>query len=234
MLISLMRKLSLAKSFLACLVLFNSSFVNADIYRSKSEDNVDKWSTQALDTSYTKTSISEDQPIIFSKPLNANSLKQNTIINRSRKNSLAMTSLYKEMTDISNKYNVDPDLVKALVAVESNFNTHVISPKGARGLMQLMPATAKRYGMKSEQDLHIPSKNIDMGVRHLKDLLKLHEGQVALAIASYNAGQGAVNKHGQRIPSYRETMLYVPAVLSYMARYSSDAQSAPNAASIAN
>ena len=70
--------------------------------------------------------------------------------------------------------------------------------------------------------------------KHLKDLLKLHEGQVALAIASYNAGQGAVNKHGQRIPAYRETMLYVPAVLSYMARYSSDAQSAPNAASIAN
>jgi soluble lytic murein transglycosylase-like protein len=109
-------------------------------------------------------------------------------------------------------------LVEALVAVESNFNTHAISPKGARGLMQLMPTTAKRYGMKHEQELHNPAKNIDMGVRHLKDLLNLHNGQVSLAIASYNAGQGAVSKYGQRIPQYRETMIYVPAVLAYMAR----------------
>ena len=86
--------------------------------------------------------------------------------------------------------------------------------------MQLMPTTAKRYGMKNEQELHVPSKNIDIGVRHLKDLLELHRGQVPLAIASYNAGQGAVAKHGQRIPQYRETMIYVPAVLAYMARSS--------------
>lgn len=84
--------------------------------------------------------------------------------------------------------------------------------------MQLMPATAKRYGMKNVQELHAPAKNIDMGVRHLKELLNLHNGQVSLAIASYNAGQGAVSKYGQRIPQYRETMIYVPAVLAYMAR----------------
>jgi soluble lytic murein transglycosylase-like protein len=234
MLINSMRKLSFARGFWVCLVLFNSSFVNADIYTSKSEGDVEKWSTQALDASYTKTSIIEDQPLLFTKPLNANSLKQNTIINLSKVNSPAMASLYKGITDISNKYNVDPELVKALISVESGFNTHAISPKGARGLMQLMPATAKRYGMKSEQELHIPSKNIDMGVQHLKDLLKLHDGQVALAIASYNAGQGAVSKHGQRIPAYRETMLYVPAVLSYMARSTSDAQSASNTALTVN
>ena len=92
--------------------------------------------------------------------------------------------------------------------------------------MQLLPATAKRYGMKNEQELHVPSKNIDMGVRHLKDLLNLHNGQVVLAIASYNAGQGAVSKHGQRIPSYRETMLYVPAVMAYMAHQSDSVRSA--------
>ena len=74
--------------------------------------------------------------------------------------------------------------------------------------------------MKNEQELHHPAKNIDMGVRHLKDLLNLHNGQVTLAIASYNAGQGAVSKYGQRIPQYRETMIYVPAVLAYMARLS--------------
>lgn len=203
---------------LILLSVFFACFSKADIYTSTSENGIEKWSTQALDTSYTKTSIIEDQPILLSKPLNANSLKQKTIINRSKANSPALASLYKAITDISNKYGVDPELVKALVAVESGFNTNAISLKGARGLMQLMPATAKRYGMKNEQELHNPTKNIDMGVRHLKDLLNLHNGQVSLAIASYNAGQGAVSKYGQRIPQYRETMIYVPAVLAYMAR----------------
>lgn len=210
---------------LILLCVFYSCFSKADIYTSTSERGVEKWSTQAFDTSYIKTSIIEDQPLFLSKPLNPNFLKVKTIINRSKTNNPALATLRKAITDISNKYDVDPELVEALVAVESGFNTHAISLKGARGLMQLMPTTAKRYGMKNVQELHVPSKNIDMGVRHLKDLLNLHNGQVALAIASYNAGQGAVSKYGQRIPSYRETMLYVPAVMSYMARNSDSVRS---------
>ena len=205
---------------LLSLLVFFSCFSKADIYTSTSENGVEKWSTQALDTSYTKTSIIEVQPILLSKPLSTNSLKAKTIVNRPKINNTKLASLHKTITDISNKYGVDPELVEALVSVESGFNTHAISSKGARGLMQLMPATAKRYGMKNEQELHHPAKNIDMGVRHLKDLLNLHNGQVTLAIASYNAGQGAVSKYGQRIPQYRETMIYVPAVLAYMARLS--------------
>ena len=215
-----MRRLSLARGFLACLVLFNSSFVNADIYTSKSEGDVEKWSTQALDTSYTKTSITEDQSVTVAKAMVQNSLKEKAIAIQPRKNTARLITLQKTIIDISNRYGVDSVLVEALISVESGFNTNAISPKGARGLMQLMPATAKRYGMKNEQELHVPSKNIDIGVRHLKDLLNLHNGQVTLAIASYNAGQGAVSKYGQRIPQYRETMIYVPAVLAYMARLS--------------
>jgi soluble lytic murein transglycosylase-like protein len=204
---------------LILLCVFFPCFSIADIYTSKNENGVEKWSTQALDTSYTKTSIIEDKSIlILSKPLNTNSSNTKTIIARSKVSNKALASLHKTITDISNKYGVDPELVEALISVESSFNTHAISPKGARGLMQLMPATAKRYGMKNEQELHNPVTNIDMGVRHLKDLLNLHNGQVSLAIASYNAGQGAVSKYGQRIPQYRETMIYVPAVLAYMAR----------------
>ena len=205
---------------MACLVLFNSSFVNADIYTSKSEGDVEKWSTQALDTSYTKTSITEDQSVTVAKAMVQNSLKEKAIAIQPRKNTARLITLQKTIIDISNRYGVDSVLVEALISVESGFNTNAISPKGARGLMQLMPATAKRYGMKNEQELHVPSKNIDIGVRHLKDLLNLHNGQVTLAIASYNAGQGAVSKYGQRIPQYRETMIYVPAVLAYMARLS--------------
>jgi soluble lytic murein transglycosylase-like protein len=111
------------------------------------------------------------------------------------------------------RHGIDTQMLMALVEVESGFNTHAISRKGARGLMQLMPATAVRYGMRQVRELHDPARNLDMGTRHLKDLLTLHGGQWALVMASYNAGQGAVSKHGQRIPGYAETMLYVPAVL---------------------
>jgi soluble lytic murein transglycosylase-like protein len=216
------------------LLLSVSLAAQADIYEATGENGINKWSTQALNSSYQKSSVIEEISWAEQKLVNDYfSVKAGKNI-ESTINPLKNRE-YRSMVFIaSNKHGVDPALVEALISVESGFNTYAISPKGARGLMQLMPATAKRYGMKSEQELHIPSKNIDMGVRHLKDLLKLHDGQVALAIASYNAGQGAVSKHGQRIPAYRETMLYVPAVLSYMARSTSDAQSVSNTALTVN
>ena len=104
-------------------------------------------------------------------------------------------------------------LVRGVVAIESGGNTKAVSPKGARGLMQLMPATASQYGVPAHA-LHDPAVNLRTGTAHLQHLLKLHDGNVALALAAYNAGAGAVARHGQRIPPYRETMLYVPAVLA--------------------
>lgn len=112
-------------------------------------------------------------------------------------------------------HQVAPELVAAVIAVESGFNAAAVSPAGAVGAMQLMPATAARYGVSNRAD---PAQNIDAGVRHLKDLLAQHGGNVALALAAYNAGQGAVARNGDRIPPYSETMLYVPAVLSAVAR----------------
>ena len=197
----------------------------AEIYVSTNVNGLQKWSTQAVDATYAKTSIAEDQPLQSEKSSTANAVGTKPIANRRKIMDEARIELLRTINQVAIKYGIDPELVEALISVESGFNTNAISPKGARGLMQLMPTTAKRYGMKNEQELHVPDKNIEIGVRHLKDLLNLHNGQVSLAIAAYNAGQGAVSKHGQRIPSYRETMLYVPAVMSYMARHSDSAQS---------
>lgn len=199
---------------------------NAEIYVSTNVNGLQQWSTQAIDATYTKSSIVEEQPFQLTKSLNANAVGAKPIAIKRKITDTSRAELLRTIHQISSKYGVDQELIQALIAVESGFNTLAISPKGARGLMQLMPATAKRYGMKNEQELHVPSKNIDMGVRHLKDLLNLHNGQVILAIAAYNAGQGAVSKHGQRIPSYRETMLYVPAVMAYIAHQSDSVRSA--------
>lgn len=193
---------------------------NAEIYVSTNTNGLQKWSTQALDASYAKTSIAEEQLLrsAYSQAVHAVAVKQKT--GKRKITDSNRIELLSAISKSASKHGVDPELIEALIAVESGFNTNAISPKGARGLMQLMPATAKRHGMKNEQELHVPSKNIDMGVRHLKNLLNLHNDQVALAISAYNAGQGAVSKHGQRIPSYRETMLYVPAVMAYIAHQS--------------
>lgn len=111
------------------------------------------------------------------------------------------------------KYQIDPAVVLALIDVESSFQASAVSPMGARGLMQLMPTTAFRYGLRRSNDLHDPATNIEIGTRHLRDLLLSSNGNLTLALASYNAGQGAIRRSGNTIPAYRETMLYVPAIL---------------------
>jgi soluble lytic murein transglycosylase-like protein len=110
--------------------------------------------------------------------------------------------------EYSSLYGVEPELVKAVIEVESNFDYRAVSPRGARGLMQLMPHTARLYGA---YNLHDPRQNIQAGVRHLRDLLDRY-GSLRLAIAAYNAGAGAVDRHGG-LPPYRETRRYVERVL---------------------
>lgn len=185
----------------------------AGIYTTIAEDGTIKWSTQALDNSYSKTSIIDLAPVAVLSKAIATTAKIEV-----KTPSASRLALYPLILKTAQKYDVSPELVDALIQVESGFNTHAVSPQGARGLMQLMPATARNYGMKNLQELHIPARNLDIGVRHLKDLLNLHGGQLALTLASYNAGQGAVAKQGLRIPTYKETMIYVPAVLAYMAQ----------------
>jgi soluble lytic murein transglycosylase-like protein len=112
--------------------------------------------------------------------------------------------------EICSRHGVDSDLVKAVIQVESNYQPFAVSPKGARGLMQLMPATASRYGVREIFD---PADNVEGGVKYLKDLLQLFNRDVQLVLAAYNAGENAVQKYNG-IPQYVETQNYVRKVLA--------------------
>ncbi|HET8676941.1 MAG TPA: lytic transglycosylase domain-containing protein [Blastocatellia bacterium] len=114
------------------------------------------------------------------------------------------------------RHGVDPNLIFAVMRQESGFNPRARSYKGASGLMQLMPATARRFGVSNIYD---PAENIEGGVRYLRFLLDMFNGDVELALAGYNAGEGAVIRHGYAVPRYRETQHYVKVI---SARYGRD------------
>jgi len=114
----------------------------------------------------------------------------------------------------STRYRLDAALIGALIFVESRYRPDARSPKGALGLMQLMPDTAARYGVKSERELLDPSTNVDVGVRHLRSLRELYGGRVDLMLAAYNAGEAAVRRHGNRVPPYPETEAYVQQIMA--------------------
>jgi hypothetical protein len=110
------------------------------------------------------------------------------------------------------KYKVDEALIKAIIKAESNFNHEAVSPVGAQGLMQLMPATA--YALQVE-DVFQPENNIEGGVRYLRYLLNTYRGDLRLALAGYNAGETAVAKYNNTVPPFRETRNYINRVMSY-------------------
>jgi len=115
----------------------------------------------------------------------------------------------------SEKHKIEPALIKAIIKAESNFNHRAVSRKGAKGLMQLMPATASSLQV---QDSFHPENNIEGGVKYLRYLLNYFNGNLPLALAAYNAGENAVIRH-RGIPPYRETQVYVQRVLSYLDKF---------------
>lgn len=121
--------------------------------------------------------------------------------------------------DAARTYGLDGALLHAVISVESHYNPKAVSRKGASGLMQLMPATARRYGVADSFD---PVQNIEGGAKYLRDLLKLFNSDLSLALAAYNAGENAVVRSGNRIPQIRETMDYVPKVLGFYRKYQID------------
>jgi soluble lytic murein transglycosylase-like protein len=131
-----------------------------------------------------------------------------TLVNKAQYNQIVDTAAH--------TYGLDSALLHAVISVESHYNSQALSRKGAAGLMQLMPNTAKRYGVADAFD---PVQNINGGARYLRDLLKLFNSDVSLALAAYNAGENAVVRYGNRIPPIRETMDYVPKVLSFYRKY---------------
>jgi soluble lytic murein transglycosylase-like protein len=123
------------------------------------------------------------------------------------------------LREASRDQGIDYELLKALIATESGFDARAVSPKGAVGLMQVMPATAERYGVTGDTRMPIgkkladPRTNIKTGTRYLRYLLDLFPGRLELALAAYNAGEGAVQRAGNRVPNYPETQNYVKTVM---------------------
>ncbi|MEO8186405.1 MAG: lytic transglycosylase domain-containing protein [Burkholderiaceae bacterium] len=123
------------------------------------------------------------------------------------------------VSDVAYELDIPAHLLHAMIAVESGYNAHALSPKGAQGLMQLMPATARRFGVADPFDAR---ENVRGGASYLKWLLNLFDGDLPLALAGYNAGEGAVVRAGYRMPPYAETQRYVPRVMAHLKRSASD------------
>jgi soluble lytic murein transglycosylase-like protein len=117
-----------------------------------------------------------------------------------------------EITAAARRHGLEPALLHAVISAESAYRAQAVSHKGARGLMQVMPATGARYGFDAAA-LAEPASNIAAGSRYLADLVAMFAGDLRLALAAYNAGEHAVLRHGRRVPPYPETEAYVPKVL---------------------
>lgn len=127
------------------------------------------------------------------------------------------------LREASREQGIDMELLQAVIATESGFDPQAVSPKGAVGLMQVLPATAQRYGVTGDGKASIATKltdprtNIRAGARYLRDLIRMFPGRLELALAAYNAGEGAVQRAGNRIPNFRETQNYVKTVMQLYA-----------------
>jgi len=182
-----------------------STASTGDVFVSYSAEGTPRYASHRLDPSYRLFIPGEVATDGRPAPWRVSAERRH----RGKRQLTALIEHYARINDVA------PALVAAVASVESGFNAHAVSPKGAMGPMQLMPATAARYGL---TDPGNAAQNIEAGVRHLKELLVQYDGNVALALAAYNAGERAVARYGGRIPPYRETMLYVPAVLAAAAR----------------
>lgn len=171
--------------------LFMAAPAGADILKYTDEDgNVHFTNTPAMGNYVVYIKVPKQRPVLTSK----------------------MKGGYRKAIDAAaNKNGLDPKLIRSVIMAESNFDPDAVSMAGARGLMQLMPATALRYNV---QDVHNPMQNIEGGAKYFKHLLKRYEGDVKLALAAYNAGEEAVKKYSG-IPPYPETRNYIQKVLSY-------------------
>jgi soluble lytic murein transglycosylase-like protein len=172
-----------------------------------------------------KDSLSEPQTATTTKVKGVTGLQANRY--SAWKPSKEDMARYALMIDVNARNNgLDPALVHAVIKAESAYNPNAVSPKGASGLMQLMPDTAKRFGVTSIFD---PQQNIQGGTRYLAELLRMFNNNLELAVAGYNAGEGSVIKAGNKVPNFNETLAYVPKVMGF---YRSFNPAAPEAVAV--
>jgi soluble lytic murein transglycosylase-like protein len=195
---------------------------SADIYAFLDEHGVAHFSDVQLDSRYQlymKTRPpAEPQPLVEAVTPPATVASAETAAAAFvRPIPLQTSKRYADMiARVAREQKIEPALLHAVIAVESAYNPHAKSPKGATGLMQLMPDTARRYGV---TDLLNPLENLRAGARYLRDLLGMFNNNLRLVLAAYNAGEGAVIRSGHAIPPYPETRAYVPRVLQHYEHY---------------
>jgi soluble lytic murein transglycosylase-like protein len=185
---------------ISLVALFGASSAHADVYMYQDKDGVINFTNAPTHAGYRRvmreSSTTYGPATVAANPANG----------------------YDEVIqDASSRHSLDADLIRAVIKAESDFNSNARSNKGAMGLMQLMPDTARLLNV---PDAYNPYANIDGGVRYLKMLLGRYQGDVTLSLAAYNAGSGAVDKHGG-IPPYAETREYVRRVLQFWDQYRS-------------
>lgn len=184
--------------FALIIILLNAVSAHADIYKYVDEDGVIHLTNVPSNPRARYVMVLREKRVIFSKKIN-------------------ITQYDKIISNAASKFNLDVALIKAVIKAESNFNHQAVSRAGAKGLMQLMPQTASALKV---DDVFHPGDNIEGGARYLRYLLNLYRGNLTLALAAYNAGEGAVAKYGYSIPPYRETQNYVRRVLDLYESYS--------------
>ena len=202
---------------------FRASENSKDFYAGKTEKNLNKVKSEKIENSNEKISdkgiTSHINPIKNSLQLSPGGVYAPPKILAYFDVSPNYKAVKHLLKDASLKFDIDFELLQAVIATESGFDTHAVSPKGAVGLMQLIPPTAERYGVKADKNAAVAKKltdpqiNIKAGANYLSDLIRLFPGQLELALASYNAGAGAVQRAGNKIPNYPETINYVKTVM---------------------
>ena len=186
-----MRGIRLLSLSLALTVIFLGGPLWGDIYAYRDENGVVSFSNVPVDPRY-RFKMRETAPRAQEKLYETDRKRYDGLIE-----------------EAARENGLDPHLVRAVVEVESNYDPSAVSPKGATGLMQLMPETARRFGL---SDLYHPEKNLKTGSRYLRELMDRYQGDIQLALAAYNAGEGAVDRY-QQVPPYEETQGYVRKVI---------------------
>jgi soluble lytic murein transglycosylase-like protein len=185
-----------------CLMILTASSVRADIYRYEDDEGIVHFTDAPTDRRFK----------IFMRDLK----KDKQLRTKLQLASSVNPAEYEQIiSSCASKYGVSPSLIKAVIHAESGYNPNAVSSKGASGLMQLMPGTARSLKVSNSFD---PKDNVEGGVKYLRFLLDTFRGDVSLAVAAYNAGLNKVARYGG-IPPYNETRTYVNRVLSYMQSY---------------
>lgn len=155
--------------------------------------------------------VESSRPVSISTPGSPATIQRETVIVQTARQQLSSLPFNEHVMTNAKRVKLDPALIHAVILVESNHNPLALSPKGALGLMQLMPETGLRFGARNRE---VPAENIRAGSSYLRFLVDLFKGDLQLALAAYNAGEDAVIRNGYKVPPYLETVLYVPKVLA--------------------